>query len=93
MKKLIFLSLTILSILSYVFAGLLFRVYFTEESPEMIMIYLIPLLISGLLFGVIAFLLKKVKKIELNQFYMLLHYLNLILIVFGAVALVYAFNN
>lgn len=91
MKKTIFLSLTILSILSYVFAGLLLGIYFTEGNPGMIMVFLVPLLVSGLLIAIIAFLLKKVKKVEFNQFYALLHYLNIILVLFGIIALIYTF--
>lgn len=85
--------MTILSILNYASAGLLFRIYFTAESPGMIMIYLIPLLVSGLLFGIIAFLLKKLKKPELNQFSIWLHYLNLLLIISGIIALIYTLSE
>jgi len=93
MRKVIFLSLTAVSIISYVLAGLLLGIYFTQESPGMIMVFLVPLLISGILFAVIAVLFKKVKKFELGPFSVWIHYLNLILFVFGLIALIYTFSE
>jgi hypothetical protein len=91
MKKGIFLIFTILSLVSYTFSGLLLGIHFTEESPGMIMIFLIPLLITGLLSGIIAFFIKKTQKLELKQFSVWLHYLNLILILLGIIVLIYTF--
>jgi len=91
MKKIIFLIFTILSLISYVFAGFLLGIHFTDKSPGMVMIFLIPLLISGLLTGIIALYIKKTKNLKLKQFLVWLHYLNLTLVFLGILALIYAF--
>ena len=91
MKEIIFLIFTLLSLISYVFAGFLFGFHFSDKSAGMIMIFLIPLLISGLVTGIIAIYIKKTKNLKLNQFLIWLHYLNLILVFLGILALIYAF--
>ncbi|NER18300.1 hypothetical protein [Spongiivirga citrea] len=93
MNKTVFVILSILSIISYIIAGILLTIYFTEESPGMIMIFLIPTLLAGLVFGVIAFFLKRNKKFITNPFLNGLYYLNIALMVVGLAALVYTFLN
>ena len=91
MKKAAFLIFTIVSLIGYVLSGILLGIHFTQESPGMIMIFLIPLLIVGLSTGIIAFTIKSTQKLELKQFSVWLHYLNLLLIILGTIVLVYTF--
>ena len=81
---------TIISLISYFFAGLLLWIHYTDQSPGMIMVFMIPLLIAGLLFGIIAIIIKKMKNLELNQVFIRLHNMNLALIVLGIGTLIYA---
>ena len=91
MKKYIFLIFTVLSVISYAGAGLLLGIHFTENSAGMIMIFLIPLLVFGLLTGITAWGIKKTKNLELSQVLGSFHYLNLILMFLGLITLIYVF--
>jgi len=89
MKKIFFIILTIISIGSYILSGFLLKAHFTDEKIGMVMVFLIPLLIIGLISGVVAYFLKRSKILELNQFLVRLHYFNLLLIFLGMIALIY----
>ncbi len=91
MKKTFFITLTLLSIFSYGIAGDMIRTHYSEESYGMMLIFLIPSLLFGLVTGGIALYLKRTKAFELNRFLVGLHYVNLLLLVFGIAALVYVF--
>lgn len=93
MKKGIFLIATVLSVISFAFAGILLGIYFTQENPGMIMVFLVPLLVFGILFTAIAFLLKAVKNVELSPILIRLHYINLFLFVLGLVALIFTLSE
>ena len=92
-SKLIFMFFTVVSIISYVFAGILFAVYFAVNNPGMILIMLVPLLIFGLFTGIIALLVKLLRKKPLNLFSRRMHNLNVVLIIVGIIALIYSFYN
>lgn len=57
----------------------------------MMLIFLIPSLLFGLVTGGMALYLKRTRAFDLNQFLVGLHYVNLLLHVLGIVALVYVF--
>ncbi len=93
MKRILFIIFTVVSITSYIFSGFLLGMHFTDEKPGMTMIFLVPLLVVGLVSGIIAFFIKKTKHLEFKRFSIWLHYLNLVLIILGILALIYVFTN
>ncbi|MEE9438658.1 MAG: hypothetical protein V3V14_06625 [Saprospiraceae bacterium] len=93
MKKAGFIIFTLISIVSYVYSGLLLGMHFSDNDPGMVLILLVPLLIGGLVSGLAAYLIKKLLKLELNQFSKWLHFISLALMVFGSIALIYTINS
>ena len=93
MGKLIFMFFSIVSIICYVFSGILFVIHFTVNNPGMILIFLVPLLIYGLLSGIIALVVKLLIKKPLKRFTIRMYNLNVVLIFVGIIALIYSFYN
>lgn len=93
MPNKLFTILTFVSLVNFGFASMLMKALVEEQEMGMVMIYFIPLLILGLGFGVAATMMKIKQQLKLNLLLNWMHHFNLLLMVFGVLALVSALLN
>ena len=89
MKKALFIFFTVISLLNYAAAAYVLYIYYTGQNAVMSLLLFMPLLIIGILSGLISFGVKNFFKLVLTGLLANLYKLNMVLFVIGNLAFVY----
>jgi len=91
MQKALFILFTIISLVCYGFALYLLQLYYTQENAATSLLIFIPVLIIGLLSGLIALGIKSFLKLVMPGFLGFMYIVNIVLLVLGSVVFLYYF--
>ncbi len=89
MKKALFIFFTVISLLNYAAAAFLLYIHYTQQNAGMPLLFFMPLLIIGILSGLLSLATKNILKLILTGLLAKLHILNIVLLIIGNLAFLY----
>ena len=89
MKKALFIFFAVISLLNYAAAAFLLYIHYTQKDVGMPLLFFMPLLIIGILSGLLSLATKNILKLILTGILVKLHKLNIVLLIIGNLAFLY----